>query len=352
MEVRLSVRTSNTVREYFEKAQNPLITTVLPQKAKTIEEALEDFEKTLLPDTASFGKTILADERYIGDVWCYCIDPDDEPNVMLSFCIFDPNCWKQGIGTEAVRLFLAEVREKYNLKSIGAFTFSDNMASVRVLEKNGFRLRKEFVEDGRASKYFQYKYGEPVLTKQLAKKAIAFIGELFRGNSGGHDAEHSIRVYRNAMLICDSEPGCSRDIAALSALLHDADDHKLFSTENNENAKRFLIENRVPDELAERICETINAVSFSQNQGRKPDTIEGKIVQDADRLDAIGAIGIARTFAYGGEHGRSMGESVQHFHDKLLRLKDLMNTPTGKALAEERHAFLEIYLQELAKELD
>ncbi len=189
----------------------------------------------------------------------------------------------------------------------------------------------------------------------LIEKAIVYIQELFRGNAGGHDAEHTLRVYRNTLLIAEKElekrPGFSVRTAALAALLHDADDHKLFHTRNNENARRFLEENQVPAEEIEKICAAINAVSFSQNKDRAPETAEGKIVQDADRLDALGAVGIARTFAYGGEHGRPMAESVRHFYDKLLLLKDRMNTETGKALAEKRHAFLEAFLKELLEEL-
>ena len=117
------------------------------------------------------------------------------------------------------------------------------------------------------------------------------------------------------------------------------------------NARSFLETNQVPQDQIAEICSVINAISFSQNQGRVPETIEGKIVQDADRLDALGAIGIARTFAYGGEHGRSIQESVQHFNDKLLLLKDLMNTKTAKALAAKRHKFLEDFLKELDEEL-
>ena len=98
------------------------------------------------------------------------------------------------------------------------------------------------------------------------------------------------------------------------------------------------------------ICEVINGVSFSRNQGRTPETIEGRIVQDADRLDALGAIGVARTFAYGGKHGRPLQDSVNHFHEKLLRLKDMMNTETGRRLAEERHRFLEAFLREYEEE--
>ena len=185
---------------------------------------------------------------------------------------------------------------------------------------------------------------------QLLKNAVRYVQELFRTDSGGHDGAHSIRVYRNAMMIADAECACSREIVALAALLHDADDYKLFSTSDNANARAFLRENQVPSEMADRICEVINAVSFSQNKDRRPETIEAKVVQDADRLDAIGAIGIARTFAYGGEHGRPLEDSVQHFYDKLLLLKDLMNTETGKKLAQKRHQFLEDFLNELREE--
>ena len=184
----------------------------------------------------------------------------------------------------------------------------------------------------------------------LTEQAITYITDLFRDNAGGHDAAHTLRVYRNALMISESSPECDRLIVSLAALLHDADDHKLFSTENNENARRFL-EGRVSEEQTERICACINSVSFSQNRGKIPDTLEGKIVQDADRLDAIGAIGIARTFAFGGEHGRSLQESVQHFHDKLLLLRDRMNTEPAKRLAAQRHAFLESFLKELEEEI-
>ncbi len=184
------------------------------------------------------------------------------------------------------------------------------------------------------------------------EKAAGYIRELFRGNAGGHDAAHSLRVYRNAMKIAEQEPGCDREIAALAALLHDADDHKLFHTENNANARAFLEANEVPPERTERICQTINMVSFSRNRDRVPDTIEGKIVQDADRLDAMGALGIARTFAYGGEHGRPMEGSVQHFYDKLLLLKDMLNTEPAKRLAAKRHDFLQSFLEELDEELN
>ncbi len=185
---------------------------------------------------------------------------------------------------------------------------------------------------------------------RIIENAVVYIQELFRNNAGGHDADHTMRVYRNALVIAESEPDCDRMIVSLSALLHDADDHKLFATEHNENARTFLGENQVPQRMTERICDTINSVSFSRNRGRAPETLEGKIVQDADRLDAMGAVGIARTFAYGGEHGRPVADSIQHFHDKLLRLKDLMNTKAGRRMAEHRHEFLEAFLREYEAE--
>ena len=155
MKLLLGDRTEETVRTYFEKSQQPEIKTMLPQKAKSVEEAVSDYYQTLLPDSASYGQTISVDGVYIGDLWCYCIDKSETPNAMLSFCIFETSCWGKGVASEAVSIFLKVIRERYGLKTVGAFTFSDNIASQRVLEKNGFQQMEEFVEDGRASKYYQ-----------------------------------------------------------------------------------------------------------------------------------------------------------------------------------------------------
>ena len=190
------------------------------------------------------------------------------------------------------------------------------------------------------------------MTEQIIKAAINYISVLFQNNSGGHDVSHTMRVYRNALAIAASEKKCDMEIVSLAALLHDADDHKLFHTVNNANARRFLKEHSVDPEKTERIINAINSVSFSQNRGKHPETPEGKIVQDADRLDAIGAVGIARTFAYGGEHGRSLDSSICHFHEKLLLLKDEMNTDTARELAEERHAFMLAFLKRYQEETD
>ena len=156
MVITLEKRTADTVRIYFENASKKEIKQVLPQKAKTIEEALEDYEKTLLPNADSFGQIICVDGRYIGDIWCYCIDMENEPNCMISFCIFETEYWSKGIATAAVNMFIKNVCAKFGIKSIGAFSFSHNVASLKVLEKNGFAVMEEFEEDGVLSKYLQY----------------------------------------------------------------------------------------------------------------------------------------------------------------------------------------------------
>ena len=153
-----------------------------------------------------------------------------------------------------------------------------------------------------------------------------YVKTLFADRADGHDVEHILRVYTNAMRIAQAEGPCDMEIVGLSALLHDADDDKLFQTENNANARTFLEEICIPQNQIDQIC------------------------QDADRLDAIGAVGIARTFSYGGHKGRPLTDTVQHFHDKLLLLKDEMNTETAKQMAESRHQFLITFLNELEKE--
>ncbi|MBO4687503.1 MAG: HD domain-containing protein [Clostridiales bacterium] len=186
---------------------------------------------------------------------------------------------------------------------------------------------------------------------RVIEGAKDFVQMLFRNNADGHDADHTMRVYRNAVNIGSNYPECDLELVALASLLHDVDDSKLFPTENNANARKFLRGQNIDEARIDSICEIINAVSFSKNRGKIPETIEGKIVQDADRLDAMGAIGIARTFAYGGKNGRSLESSIEHFHEKLLKLKDELNTPEALDLAKERHAFLELFLVEYKREL-
>lgn len=158
MKIELKARTDETVTIYFNKAQQDIIKSTLPQKAKTLEEALQDYQNTLLPNAPSCGRTIFADDVYVGDVWCYCIDNSDTPNAMLSYCIFEGSLWNKGIATAAVSMFLKKVKEIYSLRTIGAFTYSDNPASIRVLEKCGFSFVEEFNEGGRLSRYYQYSY--------------------------------------------------------------------------------------------------------------------------------------------------------------------------------------------------
>ncbi len=157
MKITLHPRTAETVAVYFEKAQHPVIRKTLPQRARTLEEALADFEKTQLPGAASYGRTISADGKYVGDVWSYAIDTADTPNAMLSYCIFEQDVWGCGAATEAVRLFMAEGVERYVLGTVGAFTYAENKASIRVLEKCGFTLMEEFTEDGVKSRYYQWR---------------------------------------------------------------------------------------------------------------------------------------------------------------------------------------------------
>ena len=155
MDITLGTRTAEPAAIYFERTNNEIIRRALPQKARTVEEAVADFHVSQRPGASSFGRTILADGRYVGDVWCYCIDPDAVPNAMVSYCVFERALWGQGAASSALALFLPEIAQAYGLKTVGAFTFADNLPSIRVLEKNGFRLAEEFVEDGVPSQYFQ-----------------------------------------------------------------------------------------------------------------------------------------------------------------------------------------------------
>lgn len=155
MVIELGERTPETVKLYFLQSQQPIIKAVLPQKAQTVEEALKDYQTTLLPGATSYGRTILVGGKYIGDVWCYGIHPAQEPNAMLSYCIFDRSFWGKGIATRAIAMFLEAASVRFGLRTIGAFTCSDNLPSISVLEKNGFYLVEEWMEGGRSSKYFQ-----------------------------------------------------------------------------------------------------------------------------------------------------------------------------------------------------
>ena len=192
----------------------------------------------------------------------------------------------------------------------------------------------------------------------MIEKAMEFAREIFSGDASGHDFDHTMRVYCMATRLAKEE-GADMEIVQLAALLHDVDDHKLSpeTCENHLRAVTFLRENGVDEEKIRIITDIISQISFSANRGA-PSTLEGKCVQDADRLDAMGAIGIARTFAYGGSRGRRMHDpqgmdknaTVQHFYDKLLLLKESMNTLTAQRLAEDRDRFMRSYLEQFYAE--
>ena len=179
---------------------------------------------------------------------------------------------------------------------------------------------------------------------------IEQVKALLSSDNSGHDFEHTNRVLKTSLFIAKSYPEIDKDIVTLIALLHDVDDPKIFNTKDNENARKILESQNTPQNLINPVIAGINEISFSKNKDKKPSTIEAQIVQDADRLDAMGAVGIARTFAYGASKGRSLESSIEHFHEKLLLLKDLMNTEIGKTLAKERHQILLDFLSEYEKE--
>lgn len=156
MQLELKERTEENVREYFLRTADAEICRMLPRTVETLEQALENYRKTFLPGAASLGRTIWAQGRYVGDVWAYCIDAAEEPNAMVSFCLFDKAMWGNGIMTQALRAFLDELCARVSPKTVGAFCYADNAASLRVLEKNGFACVEKFTEDGRQSCYLQW----------------------------------------------------------------------------------------------------------------------------------------------------------------------------------------------------
>jgi uncharacterized protein len=209
--------------------------------------------------------------------------------------------------------------------------------------------------------------------KSLIEKTKQFVSSELENDKTGHDYWHSIRVWRNAKFISMKE-NVKTDllVVELAALLHDIEDWKSGS-KNEGKIIKWLIELGINDKSTSHICEIISHISF---KGLGVDneiiSIEGKIVQDADRLDAIGAIGIARAFAYGGNKNRNIYDpeekavihksfneyknsqscTINHFHEKLLHLKDLMNTQTAKQLAEDRHKIMTDFLDNFLTEWD
>ncbi len=153
--IELRSRTEAHVKEYYYRVQDAEIQKMIPLKAQSLEEALDDYYCSISPDSKSYGRTIYVNDIYVGDVWCYCIDLSETPNAMLSYCLFAKQYWGRKIATAAVKLFIELIRKELGITKIGAFTYTDNAASIAVLEKCGFRLAEVFVEDGVSSSYFE-----------------------------------------------------------------------------------------------------------------------------------------------------------------------------------------------------
>jgi uncharacterized protein len=209
----------------------------------------------------------------------------------------------------------------------------------------------------------------------LIATTILFVKEKLNNAEGGHDWFHIERVYKNAMLIAQGED-CDVNVVKLSALLHDIADSKFHNGDETigpKVASEFLAQQNVNEDTIKHVISIIENISFKGgNFEKKFNSKELEIVQDADRLDAIGAIGIARTFNYGGfknraiynpniqpnlnmskeDYKNSESPTLNHFYEKLLLLKDKMNTPTGLKIAEERHRFMEIFLAQFYAEWD
>ena len=198
----------------------------------------------------------------------------------------------------------------------------------------------------------------------ILKKTKSFVKDKLYKDCSGHDWFHIKRVYNLATYLCEKEGG-DEFIIKMTALLHDIDDWKF--SNNSNTTKKFLNSLNIDEKLIHQIMDIISTMSYKGGiTDSTQNSLEGKIVQDADRLDAIGAIGIARAFTYGGSKNRLMynpdikpmnfqnldevknnnNHTINHFYEKLLKLKDLINTDTAKQIAEERHRFMEIYLDE------
>lgn len=210
------------------------------------------------------------------------------------------------------------------------------------------------------------------MTSELIERARIFVQDKFENEYSGHDYFHTLRVFNMATRIAELE-GAKIEIVQLAALLHDVDDRKISpeTYESQANARSFLLSNGVDEKTIELICSIIREISFGTSTSA-PATLEGQCVQDADRLDAIGAIGIARAFAYGGNRNRHMyhpdikpnenmtreeyvkseSTTINHFYEKLFKLTALMNTKTAIQIAEAREAYMKEFVSEFMSEWD
>jgi uncharacterized protein len=203
----------------------------------------------------------------------------------------------------------------------------------------------------------------------LLENTVAFVKSQLEHAEGGHDWFHIERVYNNTVAIAKNEK-CDLLVCQLGALLHDIADSKFHNGDEAigpETARKFLDGESVAEEIVEQVILIIENISFKGGNFEKQfNSIELQVVQDADRLDAIGAIGIARTFNYGGfknrtiynpeikpnltmskeEYKKTDSPTINHFYEKLLLLKDIMNTNSGKEIAQKRHEFMETFLEQ------
>ena len=210
-------------------------------------------------------------------------------------------------------------------------------------------------------------------SEKIIKKTFTFVKEALANAEGGHDWFHIERVYMNALLISKNE-SVDLFVVSLGALLHDIADSKFHNGDETVGpriAREFLFKQNVDSTIIEHVVNIIENISFKGgNEAQKFKSPELDVVQDADRLDAIGAIGIARCFNYGGfknrqlynpdikpnlnmnkkEYKTSTAPTINHFYEKLLLLKDRMNTKTGKQIAAERHLFMEQFLNQFYNE--
>lgn len=204
--------------------------------------------------------------------------------------------------------------------------------------------------------------------QDVLSRAMAYVQSELGKDPTGHDAPHALRVYRMAMRL-GKGAAVDRQTVALAALLHDIADYKFHGGDTAKGpqvARAWMERNGVDPERVDKVCEIVATLSYKGAGVATPmATLEGQLVQDADRLDAMGAIGIARAFAYGGYKGRwlhdpqtppalhetaqayqtSSSTTVNHFYEKLLLLKDRMNTPQAKKIAEKRHRFMLRFLK-------
>lgn len=208
---------------------------------------------------------------------------------------------------------------------------------------------------------------------RLIADAEQFVRGALAGDASGHDWDHIARVRRLAVSIA-TEEGADIDVCEVAALLHDVADDKIAADEASGLAtvRAWLDAHDADRDLASRVMDIIATMSFAGGARPPMSTLEGQVVQDADRLDAIGAVGVARAFAYGATRGRPMHDpaiaprermsreeyrrgqapTINHFYEKLLLLKDRLNTTRARQLAEERHRFMLAFLDQFCAEWD